>query len=145
MKPSRKKIQQDDFRAVLRKAGFKATPPRLAILSVLQKAKKPLSPQSIVDMVGKEVDTATVYRTLKALKTADIIRQIHFQHSHAHYELANTHDHHHLICLSCGRVEDIEGCDIDSMKTATLRQAKHFSEIRRHSLEFYGICKQCTK
>ncbi len=133
-----------DFRAVLHKAGYKATPARLLILKLLQTTKKPLSPQTIVDRVLKYADQATTYRILKALKESKIIRQIDFQHSHPHYELTDADgDHHHLICIKCGAVEDVEDCDIDSMEKSVLRKSKRFSKIERHSLEFFGLCDKC--
>lgn len=134
-----------DFRSILHKVGYKATPARLSVMKLLKEAKKPLSPQTIVDAVSKDADQATTYRILKALKTTGVIRQIDFQHSHPHYELANRADHHHLVCITCGEVEDVEGCDIESMEKTVLRKSKKFTEIERHSLEFFGVCNKCSK
>lgn len=136
---------QSNFRLVLRKAGYKATPTRLAIIVLLNKSKKPLSPQAVIERTSSAIDQATVYRTLKTLKKIGVIRQIDFRHNHPHYELADQNDHHHLICLSCGLSEEIMGCDVDSMKQSVLRQAKKFSAIQEHALEFYGTCKDCSK
>ena len=54
-------------------------------------------------------------------------------------------DHHHLVCLRCGRIEDVAHCGVEAMQSAILRGSKHFTEIRQHALEFYGICKACAK
>ena len=137
--------QERQFKELLRKSGYKATAPRLAVIDVLQKASRPLSAQGIVSVIEKGVDQATVYRTVKSLKNIGVIRQVDLRHNHAHYELANTEEHHHLVCIQCGRVEDVERCGIEHMQTSVLRASKHFSEIRQHALEFYGLCKSCAK
>lgn len=136
--------EKTDFPASLRKAGYKATPQRLFLLRLLSMAKRPLSPQDIISKMKKEADPVTVYRILKDLKSAGFVRQIDFQHSHAHYELSDAEDHHHLICSKCGTSEDIEGCDVEDMGKSILRKSKHFGIIQRHSLEFFGICRNCS-
>ena len=137
--------QQKVFQNILRKSGYKATPARIAILSLLKKSRNPLSAQEIIELVPKGVDQATVYRTLKSLKTKGVVRQIDLRHNHAHYELTDIADHHHLICTRCGRIEDVHQCGVEEMQTAILRNAKHFSEIQQHTLEFYGVCKVCAR
>ncbi|MGB7957711.1 MAG: Fur family transcriptional regulator [Minisyncoccia bacterium] len=137
--------KNDDFRQLLRKSGYKATPSRLAILAVFQGAKKPLSAQNVIELLPRGTDQATVYRTLKSLKEKGIVRPIDLRHNHAHYELANITDHHHLICLSCGKIENVEHHNVEAMERTILQHAKHFAEIKQHTLEFYGICKACAK
>ncbi len=135
-------------REKLHQLGYKATPIRLAILNILQKSKSPLSAQSIIDLIGKEADPATIYRTLKTLKSEKIIRPVDFRHNHAHYELESEQrkkHHHHLICASCGESEDISYCDVELLEDLILKKSKFFKEISEHSLEFYGICKECSK
>lgn len=129
----------------MRKSGYKATAPRLAILATLKKERNPMSVQKIIDRLPKKIDQATVYRTVKSLKEKGIIRQIDLRHNHAHYELTDMVKHHHLICLNCGRIEDVHHCGVEATQTAILRQSKHFAEIREHALEFYGVCKKCNK
>ena len=133
------------FQALLRKNGYKATPSRLLVLSILEKRHIPTSAQDIVDIVGGKMDQATVYRIFKDLRIKNIVRQIDLRQNHAHYELTDMADHHHLICIHCGRIEDVNECGVHEMEGAVLHHTKHFSEIKQHSLEFYGICKLCSK
>src|SRR5438309_5514743 len=100
------------FPALLRKSGFRATPSRLFLLAVLQENRQPMSAQNIIDTIRGRMDQATVYRTLKSLKAKGLIRQVDLMHNHAHYEIANLDEHHHLICLACGRIEDVHGCEV---------------------------------
>ncbi len=134
-----------DLRAILRRVGYKATASRLAILSAIKQSKNPVSAQELIEKLGGKYDQATVYRFIKRLKDGGIIRQIDLRQNHARYELFDTEDHHHLVCVDCGKIEDIAGCDIEDMHKAILGSTKNFSEIRQHSLEFYGVCKNCIK
>jgi Fur family ferric uptake transcriptional regulator len=140
----KKRHGQDSFQTTLRKSGFKATPTRLAILEVFRKSKRPLSAQAIIEALP-HADQVTVYRTFKSLAQKGIIHQIDLRHNHAHYELIDIAEHHHLICLACGRIEDVRHCNVDEIQSAVLRASKHFSEVRQHTLEFYGICKACGR
>jgi Fe2+ or Zn2+ uptake regulation protein len=142
MNPTKDKSPLKSF---LRKNGYKATPSRLAVLSLFEKRKVPLSPQALIDGLGARTDQATVYRILKTFKKRGLIRQIDFRHNHPHYELRDTNDHHHIICLSCGISEEIRGCEVGDMRQSILRQAKRFKTISDHSLEFYGLCNACLK
>jgi Fur family ferric uptake transcriptional regulator len=137
--------KRDNFREVLRKGGHKATPSRLAILDIFGKTRNPMSAQEIIETLPSDTDQATVYRTLKLLKEKGVIKQIDLRHNHAHYELANIAEHHHLVCLRCGRIEDVERCGVEAIQSTILKNSKHFAEIQQHTLEFYGICKTCAK
>jgi Fe2+ or Zn2+ uptake regulation protein len=135
-----------DYAERLREAGFRATPGRIAILELLKRSSRPQSTQEILQGLRKEkLDQATVYRMLEAFKEKGLVRSIHLGHDHIDYELADPKDHHHLICTSCDKVEDVKGCDFDVLAKNALKGSKNFSEISQHSLEFFGICKACAK
>lgn len=144
MPPKQKKsAKKSELRALLRKAGYKATPARLAILGVMRKSRHPMSAQDIIDRLGKGFDKVTVYRFVNKLKSKGVINQIDLRQNHAHYELFDVADHHHLVCIHCGKIQDIEGCKVEDMYKNILSTASTFSEIRQHSLEFYGVCNNC--
>lgn len=139
-------MASDDPKELLRKHGYKATGARLAVLNIFQKAKHPLSAQEVIAILPRSArtDQATVYRTLASFKQKGLIRPVDLRHNHAHYERNDAHDHHHLVCLRCGRVEDVHRCGIEDMQASVLRTSRHFAEIKQHALEFYGLCKSCT-
>lgn len=136
----------EKFSSVLRANGYKATPARLHVLSVLKSADHPLTTQEILKKLGGKVNQATVYRTLESLLAVSIVRQVDMQHGHAHYELlsGSTH-HHHLICRSCGQTEDVPRCGIEAIEASVLQKSKTFANIEDHALEFFGQCKKCIK
>jgi Fur family ferric uptake transcriptional regulator len=135
----------ESFKVILRKSGHKATPSRIAILEIFKRSKKPLSAQEIIDALPHGTDQATVYRTLKSFKEKGLIKQIDLMQNHAHYELTDLAEHHHLVCLRCGRVEDVHRCGVEAVESSILKSSKHFAEIKQHALEFYGICKVCSR
>ncbi|HTY39983.1 MAG TPA: Fur family transcriptional regulator [Candidatus Paceibacterota bacterium] len=136
---------EKELTTLLRRKGFRVTPGRLETLSVLQKARAPINVEEILEKLKTEPNKVTVYRALKEFKEAGVVRQVDFQHNHAHYELAILAEHHHLVCLHCGRIEDVHRCGVGEIQAAALRASKHFAEIRQHALEFYGVCKACSK
>ncbi len=135
-----------DFPTSLRARNLKVTPARVAVLTVLSRSKKPLTVEEILARLGEgTTDQATVYRMMKSFQAKSIVRQVDFEHGHAHYELAGAREHHHLVCVSCGRVEDVEGCPIEEHYAGVLKKLPEFSEIYRHTLELFGLCRACEK
>jgi Fe2+ or Zn2+ uptake regulation protein len=141
----KKTAEKLEFKSLLQKSGLRATPSRLAVLDVLHRSKKPLSAQRVIEEVKDGMDQATVYRIFKDLLAKGLVRTIDLRHNHAHYELVRPDDHHHLICVKCGRIEDVHECGVEEMQAAVARRSKHFAAISNHSLEFYGLCKSCAK
>ena len=137
--------KKNEFKAVLRRAGYKATLPRLAILELIKRSRRPLSAQDIIAKLEGKTDKVTVYRFIAKLKNAGIVRQIDLRQNNAQYEFFDSEDHHHVVCARCGRIEDIGGCEIDHLHNVILKEVKNFSEVSQHSLEFYGICLNCAK
>ncbi|MEX2054909.1 MAG: transcriptional repressor [Candidatus Andersenbacteria bacterium] len=136
-------INLETWRHQLQSRSHKATTSRLAVLTALQQTKQPLSVQRLMELLSRNhFDQATVYRTLATLKHLGLVRQIEWQHGHAHYELASLGDHHHVICRQCHSVEDVRECNLESMTRRALRQSG-FAEITEHSLEFFGLCQKC--
>lgn len=134
------------FQEILRKQGLKATPTRMAVMQVLSKSTTPLSIQEVLKRVGQEkIDQVTAYRILQTLKEVGLVRKIDLQHNRSYYELSPQIDHHHIICTSCGKMEDVEGCIVEDMLAVALRQSKQFNQFTEHSFEIFGMCKDCTR
>jgi Fe2+ or Zn2+ uptake regulation protein len=88
----------------------------------------------------------TVYRALEALAETGAVLRVDLGHAHAHYEVARKKDHHHhIICKSCGKIEDIEVCGPRELESTVLKKSKKFSIIKSHALEFFGVCNICVK
>lgn len=87
----------------------------------------------------QEMDLATIYRNIKQLVEAGILKEVHINKEEIHYELNENH-HQHLICNNCGKVDSI---DISSTKLTNLVKTPDF-EIEDVELNIIGKCKDCT-
>lgn len=134
-----------DPKKLLQNAGFRATPGRIAFLQLLQKATEPLDIQDAIKKLrGHALDQATVYRIVEALRRKGIIQFVNLEHGHIHFELVSPTHHHHAICEHCGTIVDISKCNISHFEIE-VKKVAGFENINRHSLEFFGTCKACSK
>ena len=127
----------------LRHAGYKITPPRLAVLEVIEQKGEHLNPNEILEQartIHAAIGRATVYRTLELLTQLGIVRPIYVGETGPTYIRADG-NHHHLVCSGCGIVVDFEQCVADQM-TQDLVDRFGF-QISSHLLEFYGLCAKC--
>lgn len=134
---------KEKYLPLLKQIGLKATPERLYILDALNKTKKPLSVKDLKEDL-KNVDQATIYRTMEVFVKNDVVSPVNLQHDHNHYELVRSDHHHHAICEKCGKVVDISKCDINTLEKQVKKVAA-FKQINTHALEFFGICQACAK
>jgi Fe2+ or Zn2+ uptake regulation protein len=129
---------------LLREAGLKITPARIAILDMFSGGCKPINAEYIFDTLRTEgVNLVTIYRTLATYAEKGILRSVNVHADSVHYELAD-HHHHHLICTTCGDIEEIDMCN-DSLNTEAIAHSKRFANIQQHSLEFFGMCNACAR
>jgi Fe2+ or Zn2+ uptake regulation protein len=133
-----------DFLSILRQAGLRVTKPRLALLEFLARQKRPVGLRRIAAHM-RSMNLATVYRAVEALLEAGILRACEVGHGHLDYELAHLPHHHHVICTTCGKIEEIAECASEkNLHTEALRAAKQFACIEAHQATFYGVCKTCA-
>ena len=131
---------------MLQKHGYRLTAGRIALLMFLKKSKRPLSTSDIHEGMDYKLDKVTLYRALEYFVKSKIVTKINLQNSTIYYELIHAdHHHHHVICEICGKLEDIEHCNQDNIQKEITKQSKSFKIINSHSLEFFGICKDCYK
>jgi len=129
---------------ILHKVDLKTTPAREAVLELLYEARAPLDVGAIIGYLSKtgiETDPATIFRMMNTFTEKGITRQIQLHEGKARYELASLPEHHHLVCEKCGRIEDISNCAIQPLEEEIASKKKFL--VKRHSLEFFGVCRSC--
>lgn len=132
----------------LQAVGFRVTTSRLVIAEFLEQAHQPIGTPVLVErFVPQDLDLATLYRTLKSFEEKGLIRHVAIDQRFASYEWVEEegHHHHHLVCQVCGLIEEIPDCELETLEKQVLKEASQFSDIRSHSLEFFGTCKKCKK
>ncbi|MCX6754597.1 MAG: Fur family transcriptional regulator [Candidatus Nomurabacteria bacterium] len=140
---------QINIDTILKDNGLKVTPARLSILNIFTKSKFPLNAFSVYselskDKKNKNINEATVYRTLSSLEKNDILKIVNLRKDSVYFELNNDH-HHHIVCTICGTVEDFkENISIEKILSKIIEKSTKFKKIKEHSLELFGICKVCN-
>ena len=139
----RKKITQ--FEELCRQQHLPKTIQRRVILeAVLDREDHPTADQLFEDVSSRipGVSRTTVYRALEALVQLGVVRRANHSDAVARFD-GNTNHHHHLVCLGCNRVADIDGLDLDRIKLPETRR-KGF-EIADFSIHFEGYCPECRQ
>lgn len=91
---------------------------------------------------GSAVGLATVYRTLAALAASGEIDAIRTPDGQVAYRTCSPGHHHHLICRSCGRTEEVTLPGMEAVVTAIA--ADHGFRRIDHELELFGTCGRCA-
>ncbi len=130
--------------ANLRNRGLKATLPRLQILELfLQAQPRHWTADDVYRHLfqkGHDVGLATVYRVLTQLHQAGLLKRSRFDADRAVYELDDGAHHDHLVCATCGRVQEFHDDTIERRQHALARE-QGFALIE-HSHVLYALCTQ---
>src|SRR5258708_2117588 len=129
----------------LKNQGARMTKARILLVKMFQKNHLPLTELEIrakLSQAGKAVNKTTVYRELEYLKSKSVIKEADFSDGKKRYEFNSSDHHHHLICTNCKKVDDIRVEDDVSHIEKKISRNKDF-KIINHSLEFFGLCKNC--
>lgn len=100
--------------------------------------------QLIDDMkqAGRQVSRATVYRTLKKLVDAGLLRcidvgpRVHYEHDYGYPQ----HDHMH--CEKCSKIIEFRDPALDAMIKQVAQQ--HNFQVKGHSFVLRGLCAECN-
>ena len=126
----------------LKSSGLKATLPRIKILEVFQKTTlRHMTAEDVYRALLAEhadIGLATVYRVLMQFEQAGLLTRSNFESGKSVFELNQGQHHDHLVCLSCGRVEEFYDAEIEKRQHEVARE-RGFA-IRGHSLALYGDC-----
>ena len=91
---------------------------------------------------GDAVGLATVYRGLQALTEAGVVDTLRTAEGENLYRrCARTEHHHHLVCRSCGRTQEIDGPSVETW-AQSIGSAHGFVDIE-HVVELFGTCATC--
>ncbi len=129
----------------IRKRGFRMTKIRVAIVSILAECSRPWSAREVRVALVKQCVTAnktTIYRELAFLAHENIVTEVQLNERTKRYEIISSGHHHHLVCVKCSAVEDVEMRGDLAVKERTIARATGFTSLR-HALEFFGTCPKC--
>ena len=121
---------------------------RRRVVHALSDADGPRSAAELSETLGRAVPLSSLYRTLAVLEETGVVTPHLAVKGMARYELAEwlAGHHHHLVCIDCGAVEDVE---ISTEVEDQLRElvagigAEASFSPSNHALEVEGRCLRC--
>lgn len=131
----------------LRQKERRLTGPRQAILLLLQKQDTPVSVKEIFKgLSGERCDLATVYRSMRILEKAGMVKRYDFGDGAARFALLAEGDdghRHHLICTGCAEIVAVGECFPRELEKQIA--ARNGFRSVTHRLEFFGVCPECQR
>ena len=128
----------------LKSSGLKATLPRIKILEVFQQAsQRHMTAEDVYKLLlteGSDIGLATVYRVLMQFEQAGILSRNHFEAGKAIFELNEGKHHDHLVCVSCGRVEEFYDPEIERRQQEIAQERGY--KLQDHALSLYVVCER---
>jgi len=137
---------QEDNREILATAGLRNTSQRGLILDIIRQGEGHLDADEVYRRARSRqprISLSTVYRTLQKLKQMNLVEELHFDHTHHHYEIKPSREHHHMICEGCGRVIEFN-YPLSSMITKGAPEARGF-KISNIEVKITGLCSTCRR
>ena len=129
---------------MLRDSSLKVTRPRMAVLDAVYEHPH-ADTGAIIGYVRDDLDTVstqTVYDVLEALTAAGLTRRIQPPGSVARYESRVADNHHHVVCRSCGAIEDVD-CAVGEAPCLTAAE-DHGYVIDEAEVVYWGTCPVCS-
>jgi Fe2+ or Zn2+ uptake regulation protein len=121
---------------------------RRVLVETLADAGRPLTIPEILEL-APELPQSSAYRNMTALIEIGVVRRVAGTDDHGRFELAEElsgHHHHHLVCASCGKVEDLHAppqLERELADAAGKVAEQQGYEVSEHRLELLGRCPDC--
>ena len=128
----------------LSSAGLRMTNQRALILDIIR--HRHLDADEVYRQAREKqprLSLSTVYRTLRMLKEQGLVEELHFGEAHHHYEVKPSAEHHHLVCLGCGKIVEFE-CQLCPEMKKEIASKKGF-EVTGVEVHMTGYCSKCRQ
>lgn len=126
--------------------GQRVTSQRRLLLDLLRHSEGHLDADELYRLAKEResrLSLSTVYRSLRLFKELGLVEERRFTEEHHHYEAKVKGEHHHLICLGCGKVIEFEHPLTAKMKKDVSRQSGF--EIVDAEVYMEGYCESCRR
>jgi len=131
-------------RKALSSAGLRMTRQRALILEIIRHGH--LDADEVYRQAREKqprFSLSTVYRTLRMLKEQGLVDELHLGEAHHHYEVKPSAEHHHLVCLGCGKIVEFE-CKLSQRMKQDLARKQGF-EVTGVEINMTGYCSKCRQ
>ena len=131
--------------SLLKQSGLKVTPQRLSVLRILDRHMHPTIDE-LYDYILKEhpsVSLATVYKNLNTLKDEGLVVEVNIVNQKPRYDIYE-YPHIHVVCETCGHVEDLsyEDAELGKYQEALERKLGNIID-RLNVVASVKSCKHC--
>ena len=126
----------------LRSHGKSVTPERLEILDEVLAQRCHFKIDDIIlkmTNMEKKVSRATVYRSIKTIEEAGLIKYLRSINDEKIYEIVEEH-HDHMICEVCGKIIEFHDLELEALQDSICK-AQGFTP-KRHTMKIFGICEK---
>ena len=128
---------------LLRSVKLRRTAPRIAVLSVLLDAAKPITQDQIALKLGHNApDKVTIYRILESFLSTELVHKAYTRQRTWYFELAHNctenQCHPHFTCTSCGDTQCLPEVSLPLANTS-----KGFA-VSRQRVQLEGLCPKCN-
>jgi Fe2+ or Zn2+ uptake regulation protein len=133
----------DTLTALFRRDGLKVTPQRQCIFEILYTNPGHSTAEAIYGIAKGRMPTIsskTVYETLHRLAALGQIQQLDLGTRSTRFD-PDVHHHHHLVCSSCGRIEDV---NLDLGPLTLSAAERHGFVLGNTEVIFRGLCPKCV-
>ncbi|MFP5219488.1 MAG: Fur family transcriptional regulator [Actinomycetes bacterium] len=133
-----------DAERLLREADLRVTAPRAAVLAAVHEHPH-ADTDSLIGVVRERLGAVShqaVYDVLRALTDAGLVRRIQPPGSVARYEARVGDNHHHVVCRTCGAIEDVD-CAVGDTPCLTASDDAGY-QIDEAEVVYWGRCPRCA-
>lgn len=131
-------------REALKTAGLRVTSQRSLIMDIIHRGH--LDADEIYRQARQKdshLSLSTVYRSLQAFKKLGLVEELHFDDAHHHYEVKPADEHHHLVCLGCGKVIEFRH-PLSRYLKRSIPESRNF-DITETEIRMAGYCAECRR
>lgn len=122
---------------------MRATRQRSAIMDILTKADRHPTADEVFEQARHAIpgiSLGTVYRLLSSMVKDGTVKLLTTGHGPRHYD-ASTRPHHHIVCIRCGRVDDVPGLLLPGLREQV--EARTGYAITDAHIRWEGRCPAC--
>ena len=130
----------------MKATGMRVTNQRSLIIEIIRQGRGHLDADEIYRRAREKesrISLSTVYRTLQMFKKLGLVEELHFNEAHHHYEIKPSTEHHHLLCLGCGKVIEFQK-PLSRYISKNVAEAKDF-DIIGTEVRMTGYCAKCRQ
>lgn len=144
MRSAPAKLPVEDLRTLFREAGLSLTHQRVVLYRALLAMRNHPSPEAVYEHVRRDIPSislGTVYKNIHAFMEAGLLREVSPHHGTLRLE-SNLEEHHHLVCIRCKAIVDLEESDLEPVRLRG--PLPRGFRIDRYNVEFRGVCAACA-